>query len=115
MSIILVISFPSNFFDWFHFYLSELFKIYKVSLFIIIVIMIIKSWLEFPEKVPNGSKVITLLLIIIVSIAFSISVFQNLELVFHDGGRYNIETSSLNCSANQWTAFYIIGTSVMKS
>ena len=34
-----------------------------------------------------------------------------LHELFHDGGRYHIETS---CSANQWTGFYIITASVMK-
>ena len=34
--------------------------------------------------------------------------------LFHDGGPYHIETSSLTCTANQWTGFYMIGTSVMK-
>ena len=29
-------------------------------------------------------------------------------------GPYHIETSPLICSANQWTAFYMIGTSVIK-
>ena len=33
---------------------------------------------------------------------------------FHDGGPYHIETSPLIYKANQWTGFYIIGTSVMK-
>ena len=33
-------------------------------------------------------------------------------LLFHDGGPYDIETSHLICSANQWIAFYMIGTSV---
>ena len=32
----------------------------------------------------------------------------------HDGGPYHIETSSLICSENQWTDFYMIMTSVMK-
>ena len=36
-----------------------------------------------------------------------------LEL-FHDGGRYHIETSPLICSANQWTGFYMITASIMK-
>ena len=35
-------------------------------------------------------------------------------LTFHDGGRYNIETSPLICSSNQWTGFYMITASVMK-
>ena len=35
-------------------------------------------------------------------------------LLFHDGGRYHIETSPLFCSASQWTAFYMITASVMK-
>ena len=34
--------------------------------------------------------------------------------LFHDGGSYHIETSPLNCIANQWTGFYMVGTSVMK-
>ena len=34
--------------------------------------------------------------------------------LFHDGGRYHIETSSLICRANQWTSFYMITASVMK-
>ena len=32
----------------------------------------------------------------------------------YDGGPYHMETSPLICSANQWTGFYIVGTSVMK-
>ena len=32
----------------------------------------------------------------------------------HGGGRYHIETSPLVCRANQWTDFYMIGTSIMK-
>ena len=35
------------------------------------------------------------------------------ELV-HDGGLYHIEISPLVCSANHWTGFYMIRTSVMK-
>ena len=34
--------------------------------------------------------------------------------LLHDEGLYDIETSPLNCSVNQWTGFYTIGTSVMK-
>ena len=34
--------------------------------------------------------------------------------LFHDGGSCPIETSPLICSANQWTGFCMIGTSVMK-
>ena len=33
---------------------------------------------------------------------------------FHDGGPYHTETSPLIRRANQWTGFYMIGTSVMK-
>ena len=33
---------------------------------------------------------------------------------FNDGGPNHIETSQLICSANQWTGFYMIETSVMK-
>ena len=35
-------------------------------------------------------------------------------LLFHDGGHYHIEISPLVCSANHWTGFYVIETSVMK-
>ena len=34
--------------------------------------------------------------------------------LFHDGGPYHIETSRLICRVNQWTVFYMIGTSFMK-
>ena len=34
--------------------------------------------------------------------------------LFPDGGHYHIKTSPLICSANQWTGFYMITTSVMK-
>ena len=34
--------------------------------------------------------------------------------LFFDGGPYHIETSQLICSANQWTGFYMTGTSVTK-
>ena len=34
--------------------------------------------------------------------------------VFDYGGPYHVETSPLICSENQWTSFYMIGTSVMK-
>ena len=39
--------------------------------------------------------------------------FELVEL-FHDGGRYHVETSPLICRANQWTGFYMITASVMK-
>ena len=34
--------------------------------------------------------------------------------LFHDSGPYQRETSSLTCTANQQTGFYVIGASVMK-
>ena len=34
--------------------------------------------------------------------------------LFHDGGRFHIETSSLICTANQWTGFYMITASILK-
>ena len=34
--------------------------------------------------------------------------------LLHEGGPYHIETSLLIFSANQWTGFYIIGSSVIK-
>ena len=42
------------------------------------------------------------------------SVFWIDIYLFHDGGRYHIETSPLIYSANQWTGFYMISTSVME-
>ena len=39
---------------------------------------------------------------------------QQDQKLFHNGGRYHIETSPLICFANQWAGFYTIGTSVMK-
>ena len=39
---------------------------------------------------------------------------EAMHYLFHDGGSCRIETSPLICSANQWTVFCIIGTSVMK-
>ena len=40
--------------------------------------------------------------------------FKHPVLLFHDGGPYHIETSPLIYSANQWTGFYMKGTSIMK-
>ena len=34
--------------------------------------------------------------------------------LFHDGVPCHIESSPLVCSENQWTGFYMIGTSIMK-
>ena len=34
--------------------------------------------------------------------------------LFHDRGPFHIETGPLICSANEWTGFYMIGTSVLK-
>ena len=34
--------------------------------------------------------------------------------LFHGGGPYYVETNPLICSADQWTGFYMIRTSVMK-
>ena len=34
--------------------------------------------------------------------------------LFHDGGRYHLETSLLICRANQWTGLYMITAAVMK-
>ena len=39
---------------------------------------------------------------------------ESSEWLFHDRGPSYTETSPLICSVNQWTGFYIIGTSVMK-
>ena len=40
--------------------------------------------------------------------------WDKVSLLFHEGGRYHIETSPLICSANQWTGFCMIMASVMK-
>ena len=39
---------------------------------------------------------------------------QILLFYSHDAGPYNIDTSPVSCSANQWTGFYMIETSVIK-
>ena len=48
---------------------------------------------------------------------FSGAVIQNLGYfglyIFHDGGSYHTRTSPLIYKANQWTGFYVIGTSAM--
>ena len=36
------------------------------------------------------------------------------DYLFHDGDPYHIEVSPLICSANQWTGFYMIETSIIK-
>ena len=37
-----------------------------------------------------------------------------IKLIFYDGGLYHIEISPLVFSTNQWTDFYMVGTSVIK-
>ena len=37
-----------------------------------------------------------------------------LSLTLHNRVPYHIKTSPLICSGNQWTGFYMIGTSAMK-
>ena len=51
--------------------------------------------------------------ILIVSLSSFNSATTNHKL-FHDGGTYEIENGSLICGANQWTGFYMMGTSAMK-
>ena len=53
-----------------------------------------KTWLERLDRATLGNVITTYLL--------------------HEGGPYHIETSLLIFSANQWTGFYIIGSSVIK-
>ena len=57
-------------------------------------------------------SLISLLQIETCDIPVSISYFD--QILFHDGGRYHIETSPLICSAHQWTGFYMITGSVTK-
>ena len=52
------------------------------------------------------------LLISCMSFATTFSI--HCRYLFHDGGRYHIETSPLICGANHWTGFYMITVSVMK-
>ena len=48
-------------------------------------------------------------------VTVEVSILTNtIRKLFHDGGPYHIETSPLTCSANQWTGFYMIRTSVME-
>ena len=55
---------------------------------------------------------------IIISIVIVTEIDANTLLIFfklfYDGWPYHTETSPLICRANQWTSFYMIGTSVMK-
>ena len=39
--------------------------------------------------------------------------FQGAPFNFHEGGPYQIETSPLVCSKNQWTGFYMTETSTV--
>ena len=49
------------------------------------------------------------------SFGFQLFSYKSLYLLtLPDGGPYHTETSPLICSANRWTSFYMIGTSVMK-
>ena len=45
---------------------------------------------------------------------FTIPFFILTNFALYDSGPYHIETSPLICTANQWTGFYMIGTSVMR-
>ena len=50
-------------------------------------------------------------------LVFNFNNYRNFGLqiqLFHDGGRYHIETSPLICRANQLTDFYMITASVEK-
>ena len=49
-----------------------------------------------------------------VASAINSEVKNCLAWLFHDGGLYHIETSPLICHLNQWTGFYMTGTSVLK-
>ena len=40
--------------------------------------------------------------------SFSVYMMNYIAQLFHDGGRYHIETSPLICRANQWTGVYMI-------
>ena len=48
------------------------------------------------------------------SICVTIALINLATLLFFHGSSYHIETSSLICFANQWTGFYMLGTSVVK-
>ena len=47
-------------------------------------------------------------------VTFLIYFLDEKSELFHDGGRYHIDTSPLICWANQWVGFYMIMASVMK-
>ena len=47
-------------------------------------------------------------------VSFESATFQLTPQLFRDGGPQDIETSPLICTANQWTGFNMIGTSVTK-
>ena len=59
--------------------------------------------------VPNTTRNIELM-----SVQDRSTYFDSSSLRFRYGSPYHIETSPLICSANQWTGFYMVRTSVMK-
>ena len=88
-----------------------------------------------PSKIPNKKLLLRLLnLKFFISFVFrknfffqvAIHVMKQVNLawilkkkkllvsLFHNGGPYHIEISPLTRNANQWTSFYMKGTSVMK-
>ena len=52
--------------------------------------------------------------ITIVILFTKIFTYLTFDLLFHDGSPYHIETSPVNCSANQQADFYMIRISFMK-
>ena len=46
--------------------------------------------------------------------SFTFPTLQYSDKLFHDRSPYDMETSSLICSTNRWTGFYMIETSIMR-
>ena len=61
-----------------------------------------------------GKRILELLFLEKGTVHFSPDQLCNTSKLFHAGDPYHIETSPFICRANQWTGFYVIGTSVME-
>ena len=78
---------------------------YLVEVKVCVVISKHFTWKLIIETLPQKKQLSSEIYCVLILIVY---------LLFHDGGRYHIETSRLICRANQWTGFYMITASAMK-
>ena len=69
---------------------------------------------RFVSKISNNSLILIISCIVEERLKLLCLIFDFTSGLFLDGVSYYVETSPLICSANQWTGFYMIRTSVMK-